>query len=145
MVVVSCFIFELFWIIYSINMFPSLLLFCGRRRAAVARYRIICPPYIHLRYVAGAASQAVDANPSRAPGLTSGFQGSVNVHRGVLLLVPQWQCISSFVFYFVLLVKWHSKYMYWCIDEIRGSVYTVWVVRTRLSWLYFWKRQYETI
>ena len=24
--------------------------------------------------------------------------GSVNVHRGTLLLVPQWQCISSFVF-----------------------------------------------
>ena len=36
---------------------------------------------------------------SRAPGLTSGFQGSVNVHRGALLLVPQWRCISSFVFY----------------------------------------------
>ena len=27
--------------------------------------------------------------PSRAPGLTSGLQGSVNVHRGALLLVPQ--------------------------------------------------------
>ena len=26
---------------------------------------------------------------SRAPGLTSGLQGSVNVHRGALLLVPQ--------------------------------------------------------
>ena len=38
---------------------------------------------------------------SRAPGLTSGLQGSVNVHRGVLLLVPHWQCISSFVFYFI--------------------------------------------
>ena len=34
-----------------------------------------------------------------APGLTSGLQGSVNVHRGALLLVPQWQCISSSVFY----------------------------------------------
>ena len=34
-----------------------------------------------------------------APGLTSGLQGSVNVHRGALLLVPQLQCISSFVFY----------------------------------------------
>ena len=47
----------------------------------------------------GAASQAGDADSSRAPGLTSGSQGSVNVHRGALLLVPQWQCISSFVFY----------------------------------------------
>ena len=49
--------------------------------------------------MAGAASQAGDADSSRAPGLTSGFQGSMNVHRGALLLVPQWQCISSFVFY----------------------------------------------
>ena len=50
----------------------------------------------------GAASQAGDAVSSRAPGLTSGLQGSVNVHRGALLLVPQWQCISSFVFYIVV-------------------------------------------
>ena len=50
-------------------------------------------------FMAGAASQAGDADSSRAPGLTSGLQGSVNVHRGTLLLVPQWQCISSFVFY----------------------------------------------
>ena len=49
--------------------------------------------------MAGAASQAGDADSSRAPGLTSGLQGSVNVHRGALLLVPQWQCISSLVFY----------------------------------------------
>ena len=40
-------------------------------------------------FIAGAASQAGDADSSRAPGLTSGLQGSVNVHRGVLLLVPQ--------------------------------------------------------
>ena len=50
--------------------------------------------------MAGAASQAGDADSSRAPGLTSGLQGSVNVHRGALLLVPQWQCIRSFVFYY---------------------------------------------
>ena len=50
-------------------------------------------------FTAGAASQAEDANSSRAPGLTSDLQGSVNVHRGVLLLVPQWQCISYFVIY----------------------------------------------
>ena len=49
--------------------------------------------------MAGAASQAGDADSSRAPGLTSGLQGSVNVHRGALLLGPQWRCISSFVFY----------------------------------------------
>ena len=49
--------------------------------------------------MAGAASQAGDADSFRAPGLTSGLQGSVNVHRGALLLVSQIQCISSFVFY----------------------------------------------
>ena len=41
-----------------------------------------------LAFMAGAASQAGDADSSRAPGLTSGLQGSVNVHRGALLLVP---------------------------------------------------------
>ena len=50
-------------------------------------------------FMAGAASQAGDADSSSAPGLTSGLHGSVNVHRGALLLVPQWRCISSFVFY----------------------------------------------
>ena len=50
-------------------------------------------------FMAVAASQAGDADSSRAPGLTSGLQGSMNVHRGALLMVPQWQCISSFVFY----------------------------------------------
>ena len=36
-----------------------------------------------------AASQAGDADSSRAPGLTSGLQGSVNLYRGALLLVAQ--------------------------------------------------------
>ena len=51
--------------------------------------------------MAGVASQAGDADSLRAPGFTSGFQGSVNVHRGALLMVPQWQRISSFVFYII--------------------------------------------
>ena len=50
-------------------------------------------------FMAGAVSQAGDANSSRAPCLTCGLQVPMNVHRGALLLVPQWQCISSFVFY----------------------------------------------
>ena len=50
-------------------------------------------------FMAGAAIQAGDADSSRAPGLTSGFQGSRNVHRCALLLVSQRQCISSFVFF----------------------------------------------
>ena len=44
---------------------------------------------ISWAFMAGAASQAGDAESSRAPGLTSGLQGSVNVHRGAILLVPQ--------------------------------------------------------
>ena len=36
-------------------------------------------------FMAGAASQAGDADSSRAPGLISGLQVSVNVHRGALL------------------------------------------------------------
>ena len=60
----------------------------------------VCQKYsFRLSFIAGAASQAGDADSFRAPGLTSGLQGSVNVHRGALLLVPQWRCISSFVFY----------------------------------------------
>ena len=39
-------------------------------------------------FMAGAACQAGDADFSRAPGLTSGLLGSVDVHRGALLLVP---------------------------------------------------------
>ena len=58
-----------------------------------------------LNFIVGAASQAGDADSSRAPGLTSGLQGSMNVQRGALLLVTHCQCISSLVFYiFVTLV-----------------------------------------
>ena len=50
--------------------------------------------------MSSAASQAGDADSSRAPGLTSGLQGSVNVHRGALLLVPVHQlfCILHFCY-----------------------------------------------
>ena len=49
-------------------------------------------------FMAGAASQAGDADSSWAPGLTSGLQGSVNVHRGVSIVgatvtVHQFFCI----------------------------------------------------
>ena len=50
-------------------------------------------------FMADAASQAGDADSSRAPGLISGLQGSVNVHRGALLLVPQSDS-SSVLLYF---------------------------------------------
>ena len=60
--------------------------------------------YIHFRCVAGInggvrLAKQETLTPPGPPGLTSGLQGSVNVHRRALLLVPQWQCISSFVFY----------------------------------------------
>ena len=63
--------------------------------------------------MAGAASQAGDADSSRAPGLTSGLQGSVNVHIGDLLLMPQWQCFSYFVFYIFKVVL--EKYVVFVI------------------------------
>ena len=40
-------------------------------------------------FTAGVVNGVRDADSSRAPGLTSGLQGSVNVHCGALLLVPQ--------------------------------------------------------
>ena len=44
---------------------------------------------VTLTFMADAAGQAGDSDLSRAPGLTFGLQGSMNVHRGALLLVPQ--------------------------------------------------------
>ena len=57
--------------------------------------------------MAGAASQAGDADSSPAPGLASGLQESVNVHRGALLLVPQ--CTSSFVLYILCILHTHAQ------------------------------------
>ena len=68
---------------------------------------------VSLAFMAGAASQAGDTDSYRAPGLTSGLQGSVIVHRGTLLLVPQWQCIGSFVFYIVLASSWICMKKHW--------------------------------
>ena len=52
-------------------------------------------------FMAVAASQAGDADSSRAPGLTSGLQGSVNVHRGALVgatvTVHQFVCIFHII------------------------------------------------
>ena len=80
----------------------------------------VCPhpvtsPHIYIFFVsrafmAGAASQAGDADSSRALGLTSGYQGSVNVYRGTLLLVLQWECISSFVFYILLYFTYKRQF-----------------------------------
>ena len=44
---------------------------------------------VSREFMAGVASQAGDADFSRAPGLTTALQGSVNVHHGAVLLVPQ--------------------------------------------------------
>ena len=50
---------------------------------------IICQTYRNPNGLTLPASQAGDADSFRTPGLTSGLQGSVHVHRGALLLVPQ--------------------------------------------------------
>ena len=44
-------------------------------------------------FMAGAVSQAGDVDSSRAPSLTSGLQGSVNVHRVATVTVHQFFCI----------------------------------------------------
>ena len=80
------------------------LVCCGCDTSYIVSVHIQCPASISTLslmrvYMADAASQEGDADSSRAPGLTSGLQGFMNVHSGALLLVPQWQCISSFVFY----------------------------------------------
>ena len=72
--------------------FPGVLLLlhflysvCPHPVSSLHIYSFVVP----RAFMASAASQAGDADSSRAPGLTSGLQGSVNVHRGALLLVPQ--------------------------------------------------------
>ena len=72
-------------------------------------------------FMAGAASQAGDADSSRALGLPSGLQGTVNVHHGALLLVPQWQCISSFVF--LICAKVRNIFNYWSFEISISSNY----------------------
>ena len=45
--------------------------------------------YVSRAFMAGVAGRAGGAGSSRAPGLTSGLRGSMGVHHGALLLVPQ--------------------------------------------------------
>ena len=45
--------------------------------------------FVSRAFMAEEASQAGDVDYSRTPGLTSGLQGSLNSHRGALLLLPQ--------------------------------------------------------
>ena len=84
-------------------------------------------------FMTGAASQAGDADSSRAPGLTSGLQGSMNVHRGALLLVPQWQCISSFVFYMCLIILHYLtlgwKWRFFCVNETTRNAKLNWILK----------------
>ena len=53
---------------------------------------------------------------------TSGLQGSMNVHRGALLWVPQWRHISSFVFYIVL-AKSLMRIFFYIIWKLRTVVF----------------------
>ena len=113
------------------------LVYCGWDTYYIVSVHIQCQASIYtLSLCRGhswrvAASQAGDADSSRAPGLTSGLQGSVNVHRGALLLMPQWQCISSFVLYIVdLAVCWYCLYGYISRThfdiEVFSSVNSIW-------------------
>ena len=69
-------------------------------------YSVYALCFVSRALMAGAASQAGDADSSRAAGLTSGLKGSVNVRRGALLLVPQWYCASVLLYFaYVLLVE----------------------------------------
>ena len=54
---------------------------------------------------------------------------SVNVHHGALLLVPKWQCISSFVFYMIynMMVT-----VFLCVGRIFANI-----VLAELNWTVF--------
>ena len=66
---------------------------CGCDTSYIVSVHTQCQASIHFvvsrAFMAGAASQSGDVDSSRAPGLTSGLQGSVNVLHGALLFVPQ--------------------------------------------------------
>ena len=86
-----------------------------------------CAPRIYTfnvsrAFAAVAASQEGDAVSSRAPGLTSGLQGSVNVHRSALVLVPQGQCISYFAFYiFNFYIKYSNWIRFQCDEDCKKN------------------------
>ena len=86
-------------------------------------------------FMAGAASQAGDADSSRTPGLTSALQGSVNVHRGAVLLVPQWQCISSFVFNLFMWKRRTHSYLILVLIKILKSKLVSKLVSTAAEWI----------
>ena len=103
--------------------------------------------------MAGAAREAGDADSSRAPGLTSGLQGSMNVHRGALLLVPQLRCISSFVFYIhiasVLFCGLNNNYIRVLVHRLNNQVFVLsvtdrlfknWVTSLTCRWQPIWPR-----
>ena len=79
--------------------------------------------------------QAGDADSSRAPGLTSGLQGSVNVHRGALLLVPRWRSISSFVFY--IRVQCLRKNLYKTVEGPSTRL----IAHSMITGSHFWHRR----
>ena len=85
--------------------------------------------YCIKQFMASAASQAGDDDSSRLPSLTFGLQGSVYVQRCALLLVPQWQCISSFVFY-IIVTRFPFAVWSWQYSSPRG-------VRLRCHYAFF--------
>ena len=79
--------------------------YCGCDTSYIVSVHIQCQGSIYMytfvvlwAFMAGAASQAGNADSSREPGLTSGLQGSVNVHRwcfivGATVTVHPFFCI----------------------------------------------------
>ena len=89
-------------------------------------------------FMAGAASQAGDADSSRAPSLISALQGSVNVHRGVLLIVGATMTVHQF---FYILHFCQTK----CFEKDTISIF--WPSSTsieyssgRFQWILLYKR-----
>ena len=70
------------------------LMCCGCDTSYIVSVHIQCQASIYTLSLCRGHSWRVrlatqETLTPRAPGLTSGLQGSVNVHRGALLLVPQ--------------------------------------------------------
>ena len=107
-----------------------------------------CNQSSHWRYVSYDSMSICMSDrwlPPRAPGLTSGLQGSVNVHCGALLLVPQWRCISSFVFYIQMLLSHvtFSRHLYLEYENHLAPYfrYSVWFSVSKVM-LHIWQHNH---
>ena len=119
------------------------LVWCGFDTSYIVSSIHIYTFVVSRAFMAGAASQAGDADSSRAPGLTSGFQGSMNVHLGALLLVPQWQCMFFSILQYALYENLSLSLFYGrreilkldnCIYRNYNIQYTIQTRHQKLRW-----------